>query len=69
MHYGTRKVTRAQFERILAAKFRNAQFVAEIHPLLAASYNYDRDKAAELVLNRLVARLPREPWKKSKPQK
>jgi hypothetical protein len=43
--------------------------MAEIGPLLAASYRYDRDKAAEVVLNRLAALLPGEPWKKSKPQK
>jgi len=38
-------------------------------PLLAASYKYDRDEAAEVVLNGLLARLPGEPWKKLKPQK
>lgn len=69
MHHEGHKVTRAQFERNLAAKFRNAQFMADIGPLLAASYKYDRDKAAEVVLNRLVALLPGEPWKKPKPQK
>lgn len=69
MHHEGHKVTRAQFERSLAAKFRNAQFVADIGPLLAASYKYDREKAAEVVLNRLVALLPGQPWKKPKPQK
>jgi predicted nucleotidyltransferase component of viral defense system len=69
MHHEGHKVTRAQFERNLAAKFRNAQFMADIGPLLAASYKYDRDKAAEVVLNRLVALLPGEPWKRPKPQK
>jgi hypothetical protein len=43
--------------------------MAGIGPLLAASYKYDRNKAAEVVLNRLVALLPGEPWKKPKPQK
>jgi predicted nucleotidyltransferase component of viral defense system len=69
MHHEGHKVTRAQFERNLAAKFRNAQFIADIGSLLAASYKYDRDKAAELVSNRLVALLPGDPWKKPKPQK
>jgi hypothetical protein len=69
MQHEGHKVTRAQFERNLAAKFRNAQFMAEIGPLLAASYKYDRDKAAEVVLNRLVALLPGEPWKNPTPQK
>lgn len=69
MHHEGHKVTRAQYERNLAAKFRNAQFMADIGPLLAASYKYDRDKAAEVVLNRLVALLPGEAWKRPKPQK
>jgi hypothetical protein len=63
------KVTRAQFGRNLAAKFRNAQFIADIGSLLAASYEYDRDKAAQVVSNRLVALLPGAPWKKPKPRK
>ena len=68
-HEGHKVITRAQFERNLAAKFRNAQFIADIGRLLAASYEYDRDKAAEVVSNRLVALLPGEAWKKHKPQK
>lgn len=69
MHHEGHKVTRAQFERSLAAKLRNVQFVADIGPLLAVSYKYDRDKAAEVVLNQLVALLPGQPWKKPIPQK
>jgi hypothetical protein len=69
MHHEGHKVTRAQFERNLAAKFRNAQFIADIGSLLAPSYECDRDKAAELVSNRLVALLPGDRWKKAKPQK
>ena len=38
-------VTRTQFERSLANKFRNAQSVADIGPLLAPSYKWDREKA------------------------
>jgi len=63
------RVTRAQFERNLASKFRNAQFIADIGPLLAASYKYDREEAAEVVSTRLVALLPGEPWKKPKVRK
>ena len=69
MQHEGHKVTRAQFERNLASKFRNAQFISDIGPLLSASHKYDRDKAAELVLNQLVALLPGDPWKKPKPQK
>jgi len=62
-------VSRARFERNLASKFRNAQFNADITPLLAASYKYDRDKAAEVVSTRLIALIPGDPWKKPKPQR
>jgi predicted nucleotidyltransferase component of viral defense system len=69
MHHEGHQVTRAQFERNLAGKFRNAQFIADIGPLLAAAYKYDRDVAADLVSNRLIALLPGAPWKKPKPRK
>ena len=69
MHHEGHNVTRAQFERNLAAKLRNAQFITDISTLLVASYTYDRDKAAEAVSNRLVALLPGAPWKKPNRQK
>ena len=69
MQHEGHKVSRAQFERSLAAKLRNAQFIADIGPLLAASYKYDRNQAAELVSNGLVALLPGEPWKKPRAEK
>jgi predicted nucleotidyltransferase component of viral defense system len=68
MNHEGRRVTRAQFERNLASKLHNAQFIADMGPLLATSYNYYPDKAAELVSKRLVALLPGDPWKKPKPQ-
>jgi predicted nucleotidyltransferase component of viral defense system len=69
MDHEGHRVSRAQFERNLAGKFRNAQFNADIGPLLAASYKYDRDKAAEIVLNKVITLVPGHPWKKPKPQK
>lgn len=69
MDHEGHKVTRALFERSLAAKLRNPQFIADIGPLLASSYEFDRDKAAELVLHRLVALVPGEPWKKPRAEK
>lgn len=69
MDHEGHKVTRALFERSLAAKLRNPQFIADIGPLLASSCKYDRDKAAELVLHRLVALVPGEPWKKPRAEK
>ena len=44
MNHESHHVTRTQFERNLANKFRNAQSVADIGPLLAASYKWDREK-------------------------
>jgi len=58
------QVTRAQFERNLASKFRNAQFNADIGPLLAAKYQWDRAKAGEMVLQRVISLLPGDPWKR-----
>lgn len=69
MHHEGHRVTRAQFERNLAGKFRNPQFIADIGPLLAAAYKYDRNEAAEVVLNRLIALLPGSPWKIAKPRR
>jgi len=69
IHHEGHRVTQAQFERNLAGKFRDAQFIADIGPLLAAAYKYDRDVAADVVSKRLIALLPGEPWKKPKPRK
>ena len=59
-------VTRALFERNLEEKRKSAQFSADITPLLASGYTWDRDRAAEAVLTRMIALLPGSPWKKSK---
>jgi predicted nucleotidyltransferase component of viral defense system len=59
-------VTRALFERNLAEKLDSPQFSADIAPLLASGYTWDRDRAAETVLTRMIALLPGTPWKKAK---
>ena len=56
-------VTRAPFERNLAAKLRDRQFSADIGPLLARDYRGDMEGAARTVSFRLIARLPSAPWK------
>lgn len=61
-----KRVTRALFERNLAEKQRSAQFSADIAPLLASGYPWDKDLAAETVLTRLIALLPGAAWKKPK---
>jgi hypothetical protein len=59
-------VTRALFESNLAEKRKSAQFSADIAPLLASGYAWNRDQAAEAVLSRMIALLPGAPWKKPK---
>jgi predicted nucleotidyltransferase component of viral defense system len=61
-----KRVTRALFERNLAAKLTMPQFSADIGPLLASGYRWDKEQAAETVSGRLLARLPGAPWKKPK---
>lgn len=66
MDHEGHKVTRAQFERNLALKMRDAQFVADIGPLLAAGYEWDAKAAAAAVSSRLIVLLPGRPWKGKK---
>jgi predicted nucleotidyltransferase component of viral defense system len=61
-----KQVTRALLERNLAEKRKSPQFSADIAPLLASGYGWDRDQAAETVLTRMIALLPGAPWKKPK---
>lgn len=61
-HQGLR-VTRAQFEENLALKLGDPEFTGDIGPLLADGFRWEIDKAAPVVLSRLIARLPGDPWK------
>lgn len=63
MEHGGHQVTRALFERNLAAKLGDRQFGADIGPLLAAGFEWDGRSAANVVGRRLIARLPGRPWK------
>jgi len=58
-------VTRALFERNLSEKRKSTQFSADITPLLASGYTWDKDGAVETVL-RMIALLPGAPWKRPK---
>jgi len=42
------------------------QFSADLTPLLASGYTWDKDLAAETVLRRLIVLLPGAAWKKPK---
>ena len=57
------RITRALFEKNLAAKLLTSQFTADITPLLASGYTWQMEKAAHDVSTRLIALLPGDPWK------
>jgi hypothetical protein len=61
-HCGDR-VTRAQFEKNMAAKLRDGQFRADIGPLLSSDFSWDVDEAFGTVASHLIERLPGDPWK------
>lgn len=56
------RVSRADFEENLAAKRADPAFGADIRPLLAAGTAFDRERALDQVLERLVALVPGAPW-------
>jgi predicted nucleotidyltransferase component of viral defense system len=58
-------VTRAAFERNLAAKIDAPEFYSDVTPLLAstAAESLDRHRAFALVSEKLVSLLPGDPWK------
>lgn len=63
MDHSGHSVTRAQFEENLDAKLRDAQFNADIGPLLAAGFSWDLEAAAASVSTSLIKLLPGDPWK------
>ena len=60
------KITRAEFEKNLAAKARNKAFLNDVRPMLAPGVTYDPLLALDLVHREFVARLPGAPWKGNK---
>lgn len=63
MEHGKTPVSRAEYERNLESKRRDAGFMEDIRPLLPAGVVYDPVEALETIRNRLVAILPGAPWK------
>jgi predicted nucleotidyltransferase component of viral defense system len=63
MAHGGAAVSRALFEKNLAAKMKDADFLADIGPLLSDGYHWDPATEAQLVSSTLIKRLPGEPWK------
>ncbi len=58
-----RTVTRAQFEANLAQKRKQPDFRDDVGPILRPGFSWDFDAAMDAVLERIVARLPGDPWK------
>jgi predicted nucleotidyltransferase component of viral defense system len=56
------RVSRAEFERNLLAKFDDPRFIADITPLVVSQSSFDLPRAAELVFNRLAPLIPGDPW-------
>ena len=62
MDHGQHRVTRALFEQNIATKLSNPRFAADIGPLLSHSNRWEIGRGAQVVLERLGALLPGEPW-------
>lgn len=58
-----RKVSRAEFEANMAQKMCDPKFLADISPLLAHGSQWDIKTAERVVQNKLICKLPGEPWK------
>ena len=56
-------VSRAEFERSLAEKLEDEAFIGDVVPLMGPDVEYDATTAAARVHERLIARLPGNPWK------
>lgn len=65
MREGGHHVTRAQYEQNLQGKRRLPDFRDDIDPLLRPGFSWDFEIAMDTVLERIVARLPGDPWKGS----
>ncbi len=54
-----RRVSRAEFEANLADKLQDADFLADLRPLIASGVRYDVVEAAERVVEDFISKLPR----------
>ena len=60
-------VSRAEFEANLAAKLASAVFLEDLRLLIPPEVEYNPVKAAEVVKDELIAKLPGEPWRGAEP--
>ena len=63
MEHGGHRVSRSEFEKNMAQKMRDPEFLADISPLLSNAYEWDPRGDAKLVSSRLIELLPGQPWK------
>jgi predicted nucleotidyltransferase component of viral defense system len=63
MQYGSTPVSRAEFEKTLAAKMVNSAFGGDVDLLLSKPNTYSQDLAYNLVRTELASKLPGAPWK------
>lgn len=61
LEHGGSSVTRAAFEANLEDKLADRAFVEDVAPLLAEPTSYDAGQAAQIMLERLISKLPGEP--------
>ncbi|MCE5254860.1 MAG: nucleotidyl transferase AbiEii/AbiGii toxin family protein [Actinomycetia bacterium] len=62
LKHGGLSVSRAQYEANMAQKLASVDFRHDVMPLLRDESGYDIDEAYRLVHERLIARIPGEPW-------
>jgi predicted nucleotidyltransferase component of viral defense system len=63
MDHAKSSATRAQFEKSMAGKMKDALFLNDIYPLLNPGLEYDIEQAWDLINESLVKRLPGNGWK------
>lgn len=57
------QVTRAIFEANYRSKIQDPMFKNDIKPLLSVNTDWDFEKASQLIYNRLITKMPGDPWK------
>jgi len=62
MEHEGHKISRAEFEENLLLKLEDADFAADVSPLLIAGTVFDFREAAHYLMNQLFPLMPGEPW-------
>jgi len=67
MHRAGTRVSRAEFEANLSAKFLDPVFVQDLSPLLAPGTNWNLEEACGKIHQALISKLPGQAWKGQAP--